>query len=156
MHKDTLLFSLIAIALDQISKIIIASNFNLYESFKIINNFNITYVNNYGAAWGIFDNSTLILAFIGIIASIFIYFVFVKNEQLSKLQDIFYGLLIGGILGNVIDRIVRGHVIDFIDVKIFGYNFPIFNLADTFIVISIIYIIISLFRNEGKYASIKY
>ncbi|MBQ8234834.1 MAG: signal peptidase II [Bacilli bacterium] len=156
MHKDTLLFSLIAIALDQISKIIIASNFNLYESFKIINNFNITYVNNYGAAWGIFDNSTLILAFIGIIASIFIYFVFVRNEQLSKLQDIFYGLLIGGILGNVVDRIVRGHVIDFIDVKIFGYNFPIFNLADTFIVISIIYIIISLFRNEGKYASIKY
>ena len=156
MHKDTLLFSLIAIILDQISKIIIVSNFNLYESIKIINNFNITYVNNYGAAWGIFDNSTLILAFIGIIASIFIYFVFVKDNKLSKLQDIFYGLLIGGILGNVVDRIIRGYVIDFIDVKIFGYNFPIFNLADTFIVISIIYIIISLFRNEGKYASVKY
>ena len=77
MHKDTLLFSLIALVIDQISKIIIVSNFNLYESIKIINNFNITYVNNYGAAWGIFDNSTLILAFIGIIASIFIYFVFV-------------------------------------------------------------------------------
>ena len=147
MHKDTLLFSLIALVIDQISKIIIVSNFNLYESIKIINNFNITYVNNYGAAWGIFDNSTLILAFIGIIASIFIYFVFVKDNKLSKLQDIFYGLLIGGILGNVID---------FIDVKIFGYDFPIFNLADTFIVISIIYIIISLFRNEGKYASVKY
>ena len=156
MHKDTLLFSLIALVIDQISKIIIVSNFNLYESIKIINNFNITYVNNYGAAWGIFDNSTLILAFIGIIASIFIYFVFVKDNKLSKLQDIFYGLLIGGILGNVVDRIIRGYVIDFIDVKIFGYNFPIFNLADTFIVISIIYIIISLFRNEGKYASVKY
>ena len=156
MHKDTLLFSLIALVIDQISKIIIVSNFNLYESIKIINNFNITYVNNYGAAWGIFDNSTLILAFIGIIASIFIYFVFVKDNKLSKLQDIFYGLLIGGILGNVIDRIIRGYVIDFIDIKIFRYDFPIFNLADTFIVISIIYIIISLFRNEGKYASIKY
>ena len=156
MHKDTLLFSLIALVIDQISKIIIVSNFNLYESIKIINNFNITYVNNYGAAWGIFDNSTLILAFIGIIASIFIYFVFVKDNKLSKLQDIFYGLLIGGILGNVVDRIIRGYVIDFIDVKIFGYNFPIFNLADTFIVISIIYIIISLFRNEGKYATVKY
>lgn len=156
MHKDTLLFSLIALVIDQISKIIIVSNFNLYESIKIINNFNITYVNNYGAAWGIFDNSTLILAFIGIIASIFIYFVFVKDNKLSKLQDIFYGLLIGGILGNVIDRIIRGYVIDFIDIKIFRYDFPIFNLADTFIVISIIYIIISLFRNEGKYASVKY
>ena len=156
MHKDTLLFSLIALVIDQISKIIIVGNFNLYESIKIINNFNITYVNNYGAAWGIFDNSTLILAFIGIIASIFIYFVFVKDNKLSKLQDIFYGLLIGGILGNVIDRIIRGYVIDFIDIKIFRYDFPIFNLADTFIVISIIYIIISLFRNEGKYASVKY
>lgn len=156
MHKDTLLFSLIALVIDQISKIIIVGNFNLYESIKIINNFNITYVNNYGAAWGIFDNSTLILAFIGIIASIFIYFVFVKDNKLSKLQDIFYGLLIGGILGNVVDRIIRGYVIDFIDIKIFRYDFPIFNLADTFIVISIIYIIISLFRNEGKYASVKY
>ena len=75
---------------------------------------------------------------------------------MSKLQDIFYGLLIGGILGNVIDRIIRGYVIDFIDIKIFRYDFPIFNLADTFIVISIIYIIISLFRNEAKNASAKY
>ena len=59
-----------------------------------------------------------------------------------------YSLVIGGSLGNLIDRIIRGHVIDFIDVKIFGCNFPIFNIADTFIVIGVFLLIIIALRKE--------
>ena len=73
----------------------------------------------------------------------FIYY-FIKNEtKITKFVIIEYGLLIGGILGNFIDRVVYGYVIDYLDFKIFNYDFAIFNLADTFIVIGVILLIFS-------------
>jgi len=71
-----------------------------------------------------------------------------KNFNQDKLNKIAFSLVIGGSIGNLIDRIVRGYVVDFIDFKIFGYNFPIFNLADTFITIGVIILIIIAFRKE--------
>ena len=62
--------------------------------------------------------------------------------------NLIYGIIIGGILGNVVDRIVYGYVIDFLDFKIFVYDYPIFNFADTFIVIGIILMIIISIRKE--------
>ena len=70
----------------------------------------------------------------------FIYYI--EKNTYSKIQEVAYSFLLGGIIGNLIDRIFRGYVIDFLDFKLFGYDYPVFNLADSFIVVSIIVLII--------------
>ena len=81
-------------------------------------------------------------------------FYYLKKEKLTNLKIIYYSLLIGGILGNLFDRIVYNSVIDFLDFKIFNYDAPVFNLADTFIVIGVLLIIIEniggLNGNKGR------
>ena len=121
----------------------------LYKSINIIDNFfNITYVRNNGAAWSILSGNTMLLIMISLIALFLIYFWFIKDKELNKWENIGYGLLIGGTLGNLFDRIVYGYVIDYLDFKIFNYNFPIFNLADMCIVIGVILICINLIGGE--------
>lgn len=66
-----------------------------------------------------------------------------KQTNPNKLAILSHGLLLGGIIGNLIDRIIYGYVIDYLDFMIFNYNFPIFNLADTFIVIGCIILVIN-------------
>ena len=149
-----IIIAIFGIVLDQISKLYIASNLILYKKNPIINNFfNITYVQNKGAAWGILDGNTVFLVLITLIALfIIIRFIF-KEENLTKLDILSYGLLLGGITGNFIDRILRGFVIDFLDFYIFGYDFPVFNIADIMIVVSVIIMVISYLRgdiNENK------
>jgi signal peptidase II len=61
-----------------------------------------------------------------------------------------YGMFIGGIVGNLVDRVFRNYVIDFLSFNIFGYHFPVFNIADCFIVISIFLIVIESLLKEGK------
>ena len=73
---------------------------------------------------------------------------YINKEKLSTLENISYGMIIGGILGNLFDRVFFGYVIDFIDFRIFGYNYPIFNLADSFIVIGVIIMAIITIRKE--------
>ena len=143
------LISIICILIDQVTKLIITSNFKLNASISLIDNFfNLTYVRNEGAAWSIFSGNRLFLILIGILSIILIYHFLIKNKSLKKLEIFIYGLLLGGIVGNLIDRIVFGYVIDFLDFLILGYNFPIFNLADTFIVISVFLLIIDIVRGE--------
>ena len=107
--KKISIITIICILIDQIIKIIITSNLELYQSIEIINNFfNITYVRNDGAAWSILSGGRFLLILIGIIALILIYKYFVKDKKLNKLETVTYGLLLGGIIGNLIDRIVFG------------------------------------------------
>ena len=73
-----------------------------------------------------------------------------KNNIQNKLELVSISLIIGGSLGNLMDRVVRGYVIDFLDFKIFNYNFPIFNLADTFIVIGVILLLLKELRKENN------
>ena len=147
--KKILPITMISLLLDQIVKILIINTMNLFDSINIIEDFfNITYVRNTGAAWSILSGSTLLLIFISLIALVVIYLYFIKNKNLSRLENISYGLLIGGILGNLFDRIIHGYVIDYLDFKIINYDFPIFNIADISIVISIILIGITLIVGE--------
>ena len=139
----------ISFILDQIIKIIVINSMNLYQSINVIRNFfNITYVRNNGAAWSILSGNRLLLILISVAALILIYFAFINSKKLNKLENISYGLLIGGTLGNLCDRIFYGYVIDYLDFNLFGYNFPVFNFADTCIVIGIILICISLIGGE--------
>lgn len=149
MYKKLTIYSIILIVIDQVIKIVVNSSLKLYESITIIKNFfNITYVQNKGAAWSILSGNRFLLIGIAIIALFLIFMFFIKDKKLSKLEIIFYCLLIGGIVGNFIDRAIYGYVVDYLDFNIFGYNFPIFNFADICIVVSVILILIKSIKEE--------
>lgn len=149
MYKRLTIYSIILIVIDQVIKLVVNSSLKLYESITIIKNFfNITYVQNKGAAWSILSGNRFLLIGIAIIALFLIFMFFVKNKKLSKLEIIFYSLLIGGIVGNLIDRVIYGYVVDYLDFNIFGYNFPIFNFADICIVISVVLILVKSIKEE--------
>lgn len=148
MKKIILISSFLTI-IDQMIKLIVDKYLMLGESIKIIDNFfYLTYVKNYGAAFSILTGSTLFLIGIGFLALLLIYYFLINNKKLSKIELITYSFLIAGIIGNLLDRIIRGYVIDYLDFKLIGYNFPIFNLADTFIVLSVIIIMYMTLKEE--------
>lgn len=154
--KKMFIVSLILICLDQIIKLIVSNNLVLGESITVIDNFfYLTSVRNYGAAFSILLGNRFFLIIVGFLALFLIYNFFIKNNKLNKLEKIVYSILIAGIIGNLIDRVIRGFVIDYLDFKIFSYNFPVFNLADILIVLSIICILILTFKEEvyGKNTS---
>ena len=143
------IFTLIFIICDQLIKILITNILIEYQYIDVIKNiFTITHVHNTGAAFSILSNNVLLLISISLIALVFIYYYILKNIKYSKLDIIIYSLLIGGIFGNLIDRVVHGYVIDYLSVKIFNYNFPVFNLADTGIVISVFLLFIKTFKED--------
>ena len=149
--KKILPISLLLVVIDQVVKILVINKMALQQSIIVINNFfNITYVRNTGAAWSILSGNVLLLIMISVIALGVIYYYLIKDKKLNTIDTISYSMLIGGIIGNLIDRVVHGYVIDYLDFKIFNYNFPIFNIADTLIVISIIIIGISLIVGEYR------
>ena len=138
---------IISLLLDIGSKFLVSRIFILNESKTIIDNFlNITYVRNTGAAWSILDNNTWIVTVISLLIIIGIIYYVYRNRVSKKILKIGYGLILGGAIGNFIDRIVYGYVIDFIDIDIFGWNYPIFNLADMFIIVGVILVMIDAWR----------
>lgn len=143
------IIALIIIVIDQLLKYVINSNMDLFQSIKIIEDFfSITYVINKGAAWSMLSGKGLILIIFTIFAVFFINKYCIANKKLSKFETIIYGILYGGIFGNLIDRIFRGGVIDYLDFKIFDYDFPVFNVADICIVISMIFVMYMAFRGD--------
>ncbi len=143
--KKLIITSSIVIILDQLIKILL-SIYNV-DSINIINNFfKITLMHNYGAAWSMLNGYRLFLIVVSILELFLIYNIFIKNQKIKN--GIILGMLIGGIIGNLIDRIIYGYVIDYLDFNIFGYNYPVFNLADSMIVISIILLIISIYKGD--------
>ena len=150
-NRMIIILSIIFIIIDQVSKIIVVNNLTNNKSIEVIKSFfYLTYTNNKGAAFSILTGRRILLILVALIViGVLIYYVR-KNKIEGKVNKIALSLVIGGSIGNLIDRILRGAVIDFIDVKIFGYNFPIFNLADTFIVIGVFLLIIEMFRKEHK------
>ena len=121
------------------------------ESIKVIKNFfYLTLAHNNGAAFSILKDRQILLIIMTVIALFFIY-KYMNKEDMNKLEGFAFSMITGGILGNLFDRVVYNYVIDFLDFKIFGYDYPIFNFADTFIVIGVILLVINYFkelRNE--------
>ena len=142
----TLLFTVF----DQLSKLLVLNN--IHTNVEIIKNlFYLTYTQNSGAAFSILIGKRIFLILITIIIIGLIIYYIKKNTVKSKLNILAFSLIIGGSLGNLIDRIIRGYVIDYISVKIFNYNFPIFNLGDTFICIGVFLLLIISFRKDKKH-----
>lgn len=142
--KKLTIYSIVLFVIDLVTKILITNFMRVGDQIKIIPNFfSIMYVRNTGAAFSILENSRFFFIIAGILVLIFIYLFLVRNKTLNMYLIICYSMLIGGIIGNLYDRIVYGYVVDFLSFNIFGYYFPVFNIADSFIVISIILLIIN-------------
>lgn len=135
--KNILLILLIVflIILDQATKIIVINTIK-GESVNIINNFlNFTYVENSGVAFGINSNGRVTNIIINIIVmAVVIRFMLNQKEMMNKFTSISLSLILAGGFGNLIDRIFRGTVIDFIDISPI-FNFPTFNIADILVVV---------------------
>ena len=138
MKKRLLILCTLFTLLDQIVKMIIKNTIKSGVEKNIISGFfYITNLKNTGGAFSILKNNTILLAFIGIIAIVFFVTYILKTEKMSFFETILYSMLIGGIVGNLIDRIVFSGVYDYLGFIFGSYYFPVFNLADIFIVISI-------------------
>jgi len=135
---------------DQLTKILVIKNFQLYESLSILPFFNLTFIVNYGFAFGFLNNPSLNqIIVILVIFSIIAYFLYL----LIKTQDQFFRysliLVLSGAVGNFIDRVLHGFVIDFIDIYLGSYHWPAFNLADSSITLGFILIMFNiLFLNK--------
>ncbi len=153
MSKKIYIISLIIFILDQITKSLISTYLKLNESIEIIKDFfYIRYINNKGASWGILENNRILLIGLSIIAIIMI-IRYSYSFKKTKLNTYGFGLLLGGILGNLSDRLIFGYVKDFLDFIIFRYDFPVFNIADISIVIGVVLLIISILKGEDKSGS---
>lgn len=141
---------------DQATKLIVDRTMPLHSSIPIIDNFfNLTYIRNTGAAFGIFAGSAEIfrrpfLIIVSIAAIVFII------NMLRRLRGAETGLItalafiLGGAVGNLIDRLIYGEVIDFLDVHWSGYHWPAFNIADSFITVGVAITIFYLVRAKGE------
>ena len=145
IYTVTLFFLL----LDQVIKFIITKNLVLMEEIPIIKNFfSIYYLKNTGAAFSIFGNKTLFLIIISILCLIFLKYYIKKLKRVTKLTIVSLGIMIGGIVGNLFDRIIYKSVIDYLSFSFGNYNFPVFNLADIGITIGAVLLLIDLIKEE--------
>lgn len=137
MKKKKYYFLIFIIFLiDQITKIIVSNNINLNGSTIVIKNFfNLTYVKNTGAAFGFFSGKTLLITIISIFIFIYLLIELIKNKSNIKIIDLSFSFILGGLIGNLYDRVVLGYVRDFMDFTIFNKGFAIFNIGDVFIVL---------------------
>ncbi|RFU63351.1 signal peptidase II [Peribacillus glennii] len=143
--------ALFVIMLDQLTKWLVAKNMELGESIVIIQDFlYITSHRNRGAAWGILQGQMWFFYIITIVVVIGLVYYLQKMGRESVLLGVSLGLMLGGAVGNFIDRIVRKEVVDFINTYIFSYNFPIFNIADSALTIGVGLMIIYMLLEEKR------
>ncbi|WP_238457490.1 signal peptidase II [Alkalihalobacterium alkalinitrilicum] len=141
--------ALVIILLDQWTKWIVVQSMEIGERISLIENFlYFTSHRNQGAAFGILQGQMWFFYIITVIVVGFIVYYIQKEAKSSWLLGISLGLILGGAIGNFIDRVFRGEVVDFIDTFIFTYNFPIFNVADSALCVGVALIFIKIINDE--------
>lgn len=145
-----ILFMLLAALADQLVKFLIRSYMHEGQSVPVINGiFHLTFVTNTGSSFGMLLGWNTILIFISFAAIGFVIYNLKNIKQSEKALLVFAGLLLGGITGNLIDRIFLGHVIDFIELGYKPvYTWPVFNLADSVLSISATFLAIYLWKRK--------
>lgn len=155
MKKFIILFTIILTAIDQIIKYFITTNMEIYKSVKVIPNFfYLTYVKNDGAAFSMFSGSRIFLIIVAVIVLIILIRSIIMDKKIKKIDILSYSLILAGIIGNLIDRIIIGKVIDYLDFYVIGYNAPIFNFSDICIVLGGIIILYNLIFKGDEYENI--
>ena len=149
-NLNLLIFSIFLLIIDQTTKALIVNRFDLYESISVIPFFNLTFVVNYGFAFGFLNSPSLNQIIVSvIILSIIIYFLYLLIKTQDRVFKICLVLILSGALGNFVDRIFRGYVVDFIDIYVFNYHWPAFNIADSCISVGFVILIFNiLFLNK--------
>jgi lipoprotein signal peptidase len=149
-----MIYYLIALAvfiLDQLAKWLVIQNMQIGENIPIIPNFfYLTSLRNSGAAWSILQGQFTVFFVITILVLGTVIYFMQKAGRKQPLFGTSLGLIIGGTLGNFSDRLFRGEVVDFIHVYPFGYNFPVFNLADSSLFIGVGLLLIYMYLDGKK------
>ena len=139
----------IILIIDQILKNIVKTKMSLNQEIVLIKNFfSINYLKNTGAAFSILTNQTLILIIISFIIIFALDRFLTKEKNLNNLSVISIGLILGGIFGNLLDRIIYKGVIDYLSFRIFSYNFPVFNFADMAITIGTFLLLFNMVKED--------
>ena len=143
------LIALGIIVLDQITKYLVVRNMHLGESIQVIEQFlYITSHRNTGAAWGILAGQMWFFYAVTVVVVAGLIYYIQKMAKNPWLIGVSMGFMLGGAIGNFIDRVLHQEVIDFIDTNIFGYNFPIFNVADSALTVGVVLLMIYLLFEE--------
>lgn len=150
MKKDKIYqICAVSLILDQVIKVLVTSNMKVGSSITIIPRFfEIYYLQNKGAAFSSFQGMRYILILISFIIFIGLIKHIKSNKITKKVEIISLGMIMGGLVGNLIDRILYGYVIDYLSFTFFGYSFAVFNLADSLIVIGVILLAIDIIRSD--------
>ena len=150
------LLALVLVVVDQVSKAIVAGHVTLYQSIPVIPGFfNITRIHNKGAIFGTFSQTGNSLAFVLLTAASlaalgFVVYYFFKTPDTDTLMKVALTLIMAGALGNQFDRLVRGHVIDFLDFYVGQAHWPFFNAADSCITVGAGLMLVVLFRRKPE------
>ena len=137
--------SIFIILIDQITKYLIFYNHKIFLNKDFLL-FRLDFVKNYGAAFNILSGSRIFLSLISIIFSILLLYLILRKNNLNSFELYSYSLILGGTVGNGVDRIFKGFVVDFINLNII--NFPLFNIADIAINIGFIFLLYNIFKNK--------
>ncbi|SDJ73787.1 signal peptidase II [Sediminibacillus albus] len=145
------ILAVIIVIVDQISKWWIAKTMDIGEQIPVINDFfYITSHRNKGAAWGILEGQMWFFYIVTLIVVIVIIYYINTLAKADRLAGWSLGLILGGAVGNFIDRLFRKEVVDFFDVYIGSYDYPIFNIADSSLVCGVILLLAAMFIDEKR------
>ncbi|ABY70097.1 signal peptidase II [Actinobacillus pleuropneumoniae] len=146
--------SLATIIIDLWTKYLVVQRFELYESVNVLPVFNLTYVRNYGAAFSFLADyggwQKYFFLGLAIVISLGLIVMLWRNQAVKKLENSAYALIIGGAIGNAIDRAYNGYVVDFFDFYWDIYHYPVFNVADIAIVVGAGLLILEAFLDKKK------
>ena len=137
--------SIFIVLMDQFTKYLMFYNYKIYINKDFLL-FKLDFVKNYGAAFNILSGSKIFLSLISIFFSILLIYLIFRKNTLNLFGLYSYSFILGGTVGNGIDRIHRGFVVDFINLNII--NFPVFNIADISINIGFIFLLYNIFKNN--------
>jgi signal peptidase II len=129
-----------ALAADQLTKAIVTSRLDLYDQVHVVGSFSIHHVTNSGIAFGFFSSATPIVILLTSLAVAWMLYFFARSGSRHPILPVALGLVIGGSVSNLVDRVRLGHVTDFLDLR----YWPAFNLADTFIVVGVAALLLAL------------
>lgn len=144
------LIFIVFLAIDQITKYFAVAFLQGNSSVHLIGNFlRFTYVENRGAAFGILQNQRLFFIISTVVLVAFLIYMIIFNKKVTTVTKLTLSLILSGAIGNFIDRLRLGYVIDFVDVR-FGdfYDFPVFNVADSCLVVGVIILVILILFNK--------
>ena len=141
----------VLLIIDQVLKLLVRSKIELLDEIEVIPSFfSIYHIENTGGAFSLFSGATIVLIVLSVLVLAFLHYFVLTDEAMIKWRIFGLGIVIGGILGNLVDRLLYGAVVDFLSFDLFGYGFPVFNIADIGITVGFVILAIGILRRDGN------